>query len=368
MKSIIKNIATIIVTCVILFGFSVGFWLKGSDAYSYSERRVLTQLPKLSYESLLSGKFVKEFETYMQDQFPLRNDFRGMKALSELYVFSRLDNNDIFIKDGHISKLEYPLSYSSLERVREKLNSIYEKYLKDSNTNIYLSIVPDKNLFLTADSEYLSIDYAELINVVKNNASFAEYVDIVDLLSLDDYYFTDTHWKQECIRDVAQRLAEAMGADITAEYMENVLEKEFYGVYYGQSALNFPADKITYLTNDILDGCYVTNYNDMGKPIASSIYNMEKANSHDPYEMFLSGAAPLIEIENPAATDTRELVIFRDSFGSSITPLLVPGYSKITMVDIRYMSSDIIGNFVDFEGCDVLFIYSTLVLNSSSFK
>ena len=92
---------------------------------------------------------------------------------------------------------------------------------------------------------------------------------------------------------------------------------------------------------------------------------MEKAYGKDPYELFLSGALSLITIENPNATTDKELVIFRDSFGSSIAPLLVEGYAKITLVDIRYISSDIVGNFVDFDNQDVLFLYSTLILNNS---
>jgi hypothetical protein len=363
-----KNIASIAVMSVILLGFSIGFWLKGSDSFSYSERRVLAQMPEISFESITSGDFVTKFETYMQDQFPMRDGFRSIKAFSEFYAFARLDNNDIFLSEGHISKLEYPLREDSLERVRKKFNSIYEKYLRDNNTNIYLSVIPDKNMFLAEKNGYLSLDYDKLIETVKNNTEFAEYIDIASLLSLDDYYYTDTHWKQECIRDVADKIAEAMGVDISAEYEEKVLDNGFFGVYHGQSALNFPPDKLTYLTNGILDNCIVTNYDDMGMPVSETVYNMNKAQGYDAYEMFLSGAAHLIEIENPAASSERELVIFRDSYGSSITPLLVTGYYKITMVDLRYISSDVLGSFIDFEGCDVLFLYSTLVLNNASFK
>ena len=59
-------------------------------------------------------------------------------------------------------------------------------------------------------------------------------------------------------------------------------------------------------------------------------------------------------------------MIFRDSFASSLAPLLAEGYSKITLVDIRYLSPVLLGRFVDFHGQDVLFIYSTLVINNST--
>ena len=41
----------------------------------------------------------------------------------------------------------------------------------------------------------------------------------------------------------------------------------------------------------------------------------------DPYSVFLSGSKSLLTITNPSADTDRELVIFRDSFASSLAPL-----------------------------------------------
>ena len=95
------------------------------------------------------------------------------------------------------------------------------------------------------------------------------------------------------------------------------------------------------------------------------VYSMELAQGRDPYEMYLGGSKSLITIENPDALSSKELVIFRDSFGSSISPLLIESYSKITLVDIRYIMSANVGMFVDFDNQDVLFLYSLPVLNNS---
>ena len=110
--------------------------------------------------------------------------------------------------------------------------------------------------------------------------------------------------------------------------------------------------------------CIVTYY-DYGTPKEGDLYNLKKAAGNDAYEIFLSGAAPVVTIENPDAVSGKALVIFRDSFGSSIAPLLVSGYEKITLVDIRYVQSSSVGEFVDFSGCNVLFLYSTILLNNS---
>ena len=72
-------------------------------------------------------------------------------------------------------------------------------------------------------------------------------------------------------------------------------------------------------------------------------------------EIFLGGSKSLISIENPNAKTDRELVMFRDSFGSSIAPLLAEDYAKITLVDIRYLPVERIGNYIDFKDQNVLF-------------
>ena len=81
--------------------------------------------------------------------------------------------------------------------------------------------------------------------------------------------------------------------------------------------------------------------------------------------MFLDGAKSLLTIENPASTTDKELIIFRDSFGSSIAPFFTEVYRKVTLVDTRYLPSERVGKFVEFDRQDILFLYSVPVLNNS---
>ena len=71
-------------------------------------------------------------------------------------------------------------------------------------------------------------------------------------------------------------------------------------------------------------------------------------------------------MENPHAETDRELVLFRDSFGSSLAPLLLPAYSKITLVDLRYIATDLVKEYVEFTSQDVLFVYSYWVVNNAA--
>ena len=123
-------------------------------------------------------------------------------------------------------------------------------------------------------------------------------------------------------------------------------------------------DNIEYLTNSYIENAITYNYETNKE---ARIYDIQKADlSMDKYDLFLSGATPIIEIRNNDAKTDKELIIFRDSFGSSLAPLFTQAYSKIILVDIRYISTDLISNYISFNSNqDVLFLYSTLVINES---
>lgn len=358
----LKNILTIFFTGGILFLFLILGLILPDRAFSDAERRKLAAFPKPTKETLLDGSFMTEFETYTQDQFLLRDTFRSLKSFVSFSIFRKKDNNSIYVAKGYASKLEYPLSRESLENASVRFHSLYNRYFADTDVKLYLSVIPDKNYFLAKANGYPSMDYDEFFQYFKTNFDEFTYIDIVDDLELSDYYKTDTHWRQEEILPVANKLTSVMNVPLTDTYEKNLLDQPFYGVYYGQSALALPAEQLYYMTNDRLSGCTMTNFED-GK--TSGVYDFEKGSGKDPYELFLSGSISLLEIENPNATTDKELIVFRDSFGSAIAPYFTECYKKVTLVDIRYLSSVMLGNFIDFTNQDVLFLYSSLVLNHS---
>lgn len=338
---------------VVFFGLSILCWAKSEEEYSIKERRTLKQMPELTAESVLSGKFMSEFEEYALDQFPFRDQLLALQQMAA----TTTDQNGLYLADGHIGSMEYPMNEESLEKAADLFKKIQDEFLRDSQ--VYLSIIPDKNCFLAEENGYLSMDYEALYQKLQEDTGF-DYIDIAGLLELTDYYCTDGHWRQDKLVDVASMLADEMGTEISGEYDVNILDQPFYGAYYGQYASNLPADEIRYLTNDVIKQYKVYDYQNDKE---TQVYDMEKAYGKDAYEMFVSGPLSLVTIENPACSNGKELVLFRDSFGSSIAPLLAEGYEKVTLVDIRYISSSRVCQMIDFEGADVLFLYSTLVLN-----
>ena len=338
-------------------------WFKPAGDISDSERRPLAQFPTVSAETIFGGKFMTDFESYTLDQFPARDTFRKIKSLFHYYGLQQKDNNDIYIQNGYAAKLEFPMKEGAVNNALSRFSYVYETYLKDSGSAVFSTVVPDKGYYLTQSNGYPAMDYEKLFALVQEKMPWATHVDITHCLTAEDYYFTDTHWRQECILPVAQTLSEAMGvtAPKAEDFTQTALDRPFYGVYYGQAALPMEPETMYIMESDLLSGCTVYCEQD-GKKTA--VYDLEKLTGRDQYDVFLSGSQRLLEIENPNAKTDRELIIFRDSFGSSITPLLVQDYAKVTVVDLRYLPSQMVGQFVDFHGQDVLFLHSTLILNS----
>ena len=348
-----------IIIAALWLALAVFAWVRPADALSESERRRLEQFPELSVKTIFDGSFMEKFEDYTLDQFPLRDAFRSFKANVQLKIFGQKDNNNIYVADGYAAKLEYPYDAASVARAVSRFRYVYENYLTDCN--VFLTVVPDKGYYLAEENGYPAMDYEAMFADLQTGMPWAEFIDLTDTLTVDSYYRTDTHWRQEAILPAAEKIAAALGVT-TGDYETVKQEVPFCGVYCGQSALNLQPDEIWLMEAEWMDDCRVF---DAESNSWGSIYDLAKLEGQDPYEVYLSGSRSLLTIENPSAASDRELIIFRDSFGSSVAPLLAKDYAKVTLVDIRYLNPTILGNFIEFGEQDVLFLYSTLVLNNS---
>lgn len=362
MKKKIKYLLVPAVFSLIIGALTLMLCLSPDKNISEWERRKLQQFPDISVSSLTSGRFMREFETYLADQFPFRDSFRTLKAIFHFGVIGQKDNNGIYLIDGSAGKLDSKISTRSVENFAKKITDLYDTYIKDTDCKVFFTLIPDKGFFLTKGTLYPHYEFSEIASLTYELLPDFEKTDIYPLLSSSSYYTTDSHWKQEEIIPVANLIRKTLGVAPLSD-LEKKDAGEIYGVYYGQSALPVPADRLCYMTNEEIESCSVKSIEAQGE---TEVYNLDKLTSLDRYDIFLSGAVSIIEIDNPQAGSDRELVIFRDSFSSSLAPLLIPGYSKVTLIDTRYIAPSLVGDYVTFDGQDVLFAYSTGIVNSSS--
>jgi len=339
-----------IIFVLIIFSLAILSLIGEDKDVSVLERR------KLANAEILKEDFNENLDKYLTDQFFMRDSFLTLNSIFKRYIFNNKEYNNVYVKDEYIFEKNYPLDINSVNNFINKLNLIKEQYLK--NNNCYYMIIPDKSYFLDS-KKYLTIDYDDLENLLNKKINVEE-IKINDILNINDYYKTDIHIKQNSYFKVIKHLSKYFNFNLKdIKYYEND-----YNEFKGASFYKVPfskEEKLTYLTNSILDKATVKHleYKD------NYIYNEKALKSSDAYNVFLNGPSSLIEITNENAFTDKELIIFRDSFGSSLAPLLVPYYKKITLIDLRYINMNLVNNYVDFNNQDVLFLYSTLIVNNS---
>lgn len=126
------------VFCLFLGGLMVWQLLLPDRERSDVENRTLQQRPALTLSSVLDGSYMEDVEAYVQDQFPLRDQWTGLKARTEQLIGKRLFNN-IYLCEGEtlISKVDAPADGL------EKANLNYVSQLAEkSDIPMYLGLIP----------------------------------------------------------------------------------------------------------------------------------------------------------------------------------------------------------------------------------
>ncbi len=272
-----------------------------------------------------------------------------------------LEKEGMYSIGKHYFKSLYPLDESSVELMAKKLNKIYDMYLQNHD-NVYFAVVPDKSYYVK-DYGYPTLDYDRMIDILNENINEnIEYIEIKDTLSLDDYFYTDNHWKQEKLIDTVNRIGEYLDFKISKSDFKKVTYDSFRGYYMKYLENDTITEKLHYLVNEHTDSAIVENHRN---PYFNKVYDEIKLNTEIQYDVFLSGVSPIIKITNKMVNNGKELIIFRDSFASCLTPLIISEYQKITLVDVRYLMTSLLNNYIEFNNQDVLFLYNSGVVNKS---
>jgi hypothetical protein len=334
---------------------------------STSERRPLTQAATLLTEN---------FEDYFLDQFVFRDQLRGVKSLVDFYVFQKKDIHEIYIEKGHAFQLQNPYNSSSTERFFDYVLEL--KKLLPKNSRFVVGVIPDKSYYFSKKG-YPSFDYDQLITdlqqgIFSQSSDTLTLVDLSKSLDLSDYYHTDLHWKQESLEEVVFQLLDQFDpSKISQKDLELLFNNEkitypdFYGGYFSRAPLFLAKEDLTYITTPLTQSSTVTIFESMDRPIDyKGVYDTSALGAIDSYNVFLYGPKSVITIDTHQSTH-RHLLLFRDSFGSSLAPLLLDYYDTITLIDLRYISPKLALSLIDSvdETTDVLMLYSAQIVNNS---
>ena len=276
-----------------------------------------------------------------------------------------ISKDEYYVKENGIYEKFENINENAINTNINKINEISDKYLKDMN--IYFTLIPNKEYYLDEQNkqQFNQIEII-IINKVNNNI---KYFTIKETLKLEDYYRTDMHWKQESLQSTIEKIQQELNINVentNSKYEEKSLG-DFYGQYYKEiNDNNIKPDELKYLSNKVLENCTVYNLENKKE---EKIYNLDKVNeTKNKYDLFLSGATSISIVKNKEINNNKKLILFRDSFGSSIAPILTETYEEIILIDIRYVNYTILENYINFEeykNADVIFLYNTRVINKS---
>ena len=94
--------------CLFLFGFGIALLVLPDREFSEQENRYLTQFKAPTLDSVFgeNGQFMADFEKYVNDQFPLRDQWIQLKAWSERLLGKQENNKVYFGTDGQTLFME----------------------------------------------------------------------------------------------------------------------------------------------------------------------------------------------------------------------------------------------------------------------
>ena len=347
--------------CLFTFGFGAALILSPSRDFSEQENRFLAQFKAPTPDTLRSGKFMEDFEKYVTDQFPLRDQWIQLKAISERSLGKQENNGVYFGTDGQtlFAQFKAPTEEELAQRVGF-VNSLGQNL----DIPVYFSLVPDKS-WVWAD--YLP-DYAPNVDdgstIERAQALCGENVRFIDLrgaLDYDSFYRTDHHWTtMGAMQAYFSLIRDISGGNSGDWYHEpELISDQFYGTTYSSSGAAWVKPDSIYIMipeGGTKGNITVTGYPE-GAPIESSLYHPEKLAVKDKYAYFLGGNQPLCVIKNPDGANGKLLVI-RDSYSDSLAPFLAEEFQEVHLFDLRY-NNMALSQYVADNGIDqVLVLYS----------
>lgn len=114
--------------------------IKKDQEFSEEENRMLASRPKLSWESVKSGDFMTDFETYVSDQFFARNQWISLK-LYEDRLLGKKESNGVYLgKKGYLIEKPDEPDWESVERNMTAISDFAERH---ADIPTYMCLVPN---------------------------------------------------------------------------------------------------------------------------------------------------------------------------------------------------------------------------------
>ncbi|WP_306024483.1 MULTISPECIES: DHHW family protein [Paenibacillus] len=337
-------------------------FLTPSKEFSESENRMLQKLPKFSLETLVSGKFTSEFESYISDQFMERDFWIGLKSDADQGM-GKKESNGVYIgKDGYLIQKFPPPEKGDLE---DKVKAVQAFDKASPGLRKYMMLVPTAAAVLEDKLPPYASGGDEMVyweKIKDSHLGDIRCIDVSPALEANKeqpiYYKTDHHWTTKGAFLAYRELGAPMSFTPKNEDDFNIRQvtSQFYGSLYSKSGFRHIQPDSIELYYPKTPGTISVDYVDEQQS-ADSMYVMENLAKKDKYTVFFNGNHGLIRITTDN-TEGRRLLIVKDSYANSLIPFLTSHFSEIDVIDLRYYDGDILKLTEERQIHDMLILYN----------
>ncbi len=363
--SALHSILFVAMIMIILGGTSVYMRLTPDETYSSQERRMLSKRPKLKKRRIYNGKFQRDYEIYLSEQFPGRSKWVTLQTQLNRLLGRKDANGVYFGKDGYL-----------LEKYQEQ-DFDWKKVKKDiRRVSKFLHDYPQAKVMFVPTKSYVLLDKLPPFAPQSGEEQFYQYIDqtfsdsqqISVRNELDAhakeyiYYRTDHHWTTLGAYYAYEKWAEYMGVQAVRleEFQLTDVTESFWGTTFAKVRTGGAADTIT-LFEKISGQKFNLDYN-MGEFQSDSFYDLSKAKGDDPYSVFFGGNQAMVDIRTSKWKEGKgkTLFILKDSFGNCFAPFLANHYDRVIVLDLRNVNVPVRALLTSYPADDILIIYNSV--------
>lgn len=364
MKNKKQNLVIIGLFLAMIFGMTAVSLAEPVKDFSERENRALAKSPRLTAESYFSGEFAKDYETFITDQFPMRDTWIGIKTDVERAALKQESNGVYFAADGYLIE-KHAGSYTGDTAKRNILflaQFMENMQAKYGEGRVTAMVVPNAADILkdklppyapdTGGSAYLR----ELSSALPEGCWFDSEAVLKEHTDEQLYYRTDHHWTTKAAFYTYEAWAKAKGLaplaledydiETVTDTFQGTVEAKVGGeVGYDSIQIFRPKEEIR----------YQLTYN--RKEMKDDLYHWEALNTRDKYTLFFGGNQPVVEgtIENGSG---RRLLVIKDSYAHCFLPFTFHDFSEVDFVDLRYFNERLSDFMKEKDYTDVLFLYN----------
>ncbi len=350
---------------IMLFGLTAASLLHRQRSFSEKENRSLAARPAVTASAVISGEFESAYETYLTDQFPMRDTWISLRTASERAAGKQEVHDVYFAEDDYLIEKHSQVFTEQQASVNAQLLASFAERMSEKYTaqHLQITVIPNAVDILRDKLPAYAAPYDEEVYLKQIAAMMPEgvWLDSSSILQAHSgeeiYYRTDHHWQTLGAFYVWQAYAAGQGlGEITAaDYTVRTVSDTFEGTVAAKTGTEAVPDSIE-IYEPVEPVSYTLTYN-QSDDIRSTVYQESVLEGRDQYAYFYGGNYGLIQASTNAGTGRRILVL-KDSYAHCFVPFLYGAYDQVDMLDLRYFNSSLSEWIEAGEYTDILVLYN----------